>query len=864
MAHTEQLAQLLKNLVEHFDLEELRTLCFDLGVNYDDLGGEGITAKARGLITVMLRQNRLAELASKLRVQRPDVDWPDVEAISPEERLAWTTATEMQSAADYVAAVRDYCASLPYLSLHDIRPPKTLDEVYVPLKARPQPRKEKQDLRGLGDLERHGPLSISDVMRKRDPPHVLILGEPGAGKSTLLRQLAEHAWDAPDKLGLDAPRLPILVPLRRLASAEGALEDRLNHALAAELTLTEALPQGFFTNWPKQTGANWLILLDALDEVPAEQRAQLMQWLKGLLSRIGQNRVVLTSRPSGYTQDELDEKLFGHYDLLSFTPDQTDEFAHKWFEDEAEQFLKELERVRAGALSGTPLLLTIAAKVYLEKGTLPERRSGLYGQFVDIWLNEAEQRGLRAELGDPVCDVARFALARLALAMTKQPTQTEASLGKVAADYLRKAVRLTLERAEIAGERFLEVMARRSGVFTRRGDTYGFVHPTFREHLAATAIVREFGAEPEQIWERAVSHWAQDNWRAVALFVLSLLNDQNQDIADVTVFVERIDLTIGLHFVADVLAERIRVEDRLSNAVIDELIAIARRVSGWYVAIEPNAVTLLGRLGDYPRAVKGLLVLARDENKTVDERVREQSTEALGQLGQADDLLVLARDEKVSGGVRERAAEALSRLGHTDEAIPVLLALACDRELDEWVREHAAEALSELERADEAAQAWLTLSLDERTDARVCWSAAVALSKFGRINDLLVLACNEKMNELVRMRVAVALGQLGRADEAASILLALARDEKVDASVRERVAEAMVELGQVDEATHAWLVLASDDGVDTMERKRATEELGQFADPRALPALEQIAQEDESQEVRQAAQRAIKQIRQRT
>ena len=36
MAHTERLARLLENLVEHFDLDEFRTLCFDLGVDSDD------------------------------------------------------------------------------------------------------------------------------------------------------------------------------------------------------------------------------------------------------------------------------------------------------------------------------------------------------------------------------------------------------------------------------------------------------------------------------------------------------------------------------------------------------------------------------------------------------------------------------------------------------------------------------------------------------------------------------------------------------------------------------------------------------------------------------------------------------------
>jgi hypothetical protein len=45
-------------LTEYFNLEELRALCFDLGLDYDELRGEVKSAKARELITVMLRQNQ--------------------------------------------------------------------------------------------------------------------------------------------------------------------------------------------------------------------------------------------------------------------------------------------------------------------------------------------------------------------------------------------------------------------------------------------------------------------------------------------------------------------------------------------------------------------------------------------------------------------------------------------------------------------------------------------------------------------------------------------------------------------------------------------------------------------------------------
>ena len=72
---------------------------------------------------------------------------------------------------DYLTAVREYCANLPYLTLHDIRPPKTLDEVYVPLKARPLPRKEdkgksqEEQERLEREAFRLEPLSIARVMK---------------------------------------------------------------------------------------------------------------------------------------------------------------------------------------------------------------------------------------------------------------------------------------------------------------------------------------------------------------------------------------------------------------------------------------------------------------------------------------------------------------------------------------------------------------------------------------------------------------------------------------------------------------------------------------------------------------------------
>jgi tetratricopeptide (TPR) repeat protein len=60
-------------VVEHYGLEELRTLCFDLGANYDDLPGETLSGKARELILWAGRERQLEKLLAALRESRPDV-----------------------------------------------------------------------------------------------------------------------------------------------------------------------------------------------------------------------------------------------------------------------------------------------------------------------------------------------------------------------------------------------------------------------------------------------------------------------------------------------------------------------------------------------------------------------------------------------------------------------------------------------------------------------------------------------------------------------------------------------------------------------------------------------------------------------
>jgi hypothetical protein len=62
-------------LTNHFDDEELRTLCFDLGIDYDDLRGEGKASKARELVTYLERRGRIDDLVEIGKRVRPRLEW---------------------------------------------------------------------------------------------------------------------------------------------------------------------------------------------------------------------------------------------------------------------------------------------------------------------------------------------------------------------------------------------------------------------------------------------------------------------------------------------------------------------------------------------------------------------------------------------------------------------------------------------------------------------------------------------------------------------------------------------------------------------------------------------------------------------
>ena len=77
-ASRQYLTGLCQILDTRFSEEELRTLCFDLDVDYDSLPGEGKAAKARELVSYLERHNRIPDLVELGEERRPDISWEDI------------------------------------------------------------------------------------------------------------------------------------------------------------------------------------------------------------------------------------------------------------------------------------------------------------------------------------------------------------------------------------------------------------------------------------------------------------------------------------------------------------------------------------------------------------------------------------------------------------------------------------------------------------------------------------------------------------------------------------------------------------------------------------------------------------------
>ncbi len=381
---------------------------------------------------------------------------------------------------------------------------------------------------------------------------LLMMGDPGSGKSTFVKHIAylmaqaALAKDPAPWLGRlgewkHGSLLPVHIELRQvMAQADGKSKGArlISNYLRAELTewgLEDYWSEFNDALQDKQGGL--LFLLDGLDEVPTAQRQAMVDAVNDLASLHPGHRYVVTCRPYAYVGQPWKLTGFHEVTLAPFSDEQIDRFIQNWYERLTER--KRIERAASGekarrlieavhrrdllGLAERPLLLTVMAQLHAYAGQLPEDRTQLYADAVQLLLQRWESRlgaenGILEYLAVPGLKMSDLESGLYEVAFRAHSAgDSRDGTADISEGQLREYLARYLNHDWNKAGLFVEYIRERAGLLVRhKTEAYTFPHRSFQEFLSACYWL---GMEdyPGESVRLVCADW--DRWREV--FVLA-------------------------------------------------------------------------------------------------------------------------------------------------------------------------------------------------------------------------------------------------------------------------------------------------------------------------------------------------------
>ncbi|WP_437289913.1 HipA N-terminal domain-containing protein [Sorangium sp. So ce406] len=400
------------------------------------------------------------------------------------------------------------------------------------------------------------PRPIDQIVTSPGEPWILILGAPGAGKSALTRWLVLKLSAPGESLGaLPADLVPVRIELRRFdlhyrsCRQAGRSCDFLDYLDEVHRELNLSLRGEPLRRLAEAGRLLWLF--DGLDEVAdPHARRDYAAMIVGVRDRYA-GRGVVTSRIVGArpAQPLFQQAGLATYTLQEFDERQIDAFLERWhrlaFPGAPEAAARRLERLRqtlkesrpVRELCSNPLLLTLIA--LLNRGAeLPRQRHRLYERAVDLMAEQWEANKHLAAAGAVQFDLPskkRF-LRKLAFLMMTELTGgsgnavRQQDLIAFAASFCAEEYGLRAEEAQATAEQLIQYVRERNYILALiGGQTFGFVHKTFLEYLAAAEIHARFRTHDWGLDEiKAVfkKSWQDQAWEETLTLICGMIEEE--------------------------------------------------------------------------------------------------------------------------------------------------------------------------------------------------------------------------------------------------------------------------------------------------------------------------------------------------
>jgi hypothetical protein len=325
----------------------------------------------------------------------------------------------------------------------------------------------------------------------------LIRGEAGAGKSTLLRWLAVTAAENGFTGALTGwnGKVPFLIKLRSWPDRLPAPEQFLTGVAD---TIVGTMPPGWVHR--QLADGRGLMLVDGVDELPAERRPAVRTWLKDLLDTYPECLVVVTSRPPAAPVRWLEAEGFGATALERLAASDIRALIDQWHRAAIfaptwppknlalyeQSLLTQLAANRhLYRLAGNPLMAAMLCALNVDREThLPADRMGIYQAAVEMLLHRRDtERGVRSTMPEMTVPERLQLLQDLAWRLSLNG-RSELSRAE-AVEHLERRL-AAMPRVTAPADTVLTHLLERSGVLREPAvGRIDFVHRTFQEYLAA-------------------------------------------------------------------------------------------------------------------------------------------------------------------------------------------------------------------------------------------------------------------------------------------------------------------------------------------------------------------------------------------